>query len=33
MSEGAAGSLKKRQDEGYCCTLIGRYLMESLIKV
>ena len=32
MSEGATDIFKKREDEGYYCTLIGRYLMDSEMK-
>jgi hypothetical protein len=32
MSEGATDIFKKIKDEGYYCTLIGRYLMDSEIK-
>ena len=32
MGEGAKDIFKKRKDEGYYSTLIGRYLMDSEIK-
>ena len=32
MSEGATDIFKKRKDEGYYSTLIGRYLMDSEMK-
>jgi hypothetical protein len=32
MSEGAAEIFSKRKDEGYCCRLIGRYLMDNEVK-
>jgi len=32
MGEGANDIFKKRRDEGYYSTLIGRYLMDSEIK-
>ena len=32
MSGGATGIFKKRKDEGYYSTLIGRYLMDSEMK-
>ena len=32
MSEGAKDIFKKRKDEGYYSTLIGRYLMDSEMK-
>jgi len=32
MGEGASDIFKKRKDEGYYSSLIGRYLMDSEIK-
>ena len=32
MSEGATDVFKKRKDDGYYCTLIGRYLMDNEMK-
>ena len=32
VSEGAADILRKRKDEGYYSSLIGRYLMDSELK-
>ena len=32
MAEGATDIFKKRKDEGYYSTLIGRYLMDSEMK-
>jgi len=32
MSQGATDIFKKRKDEGYYSTLIGRYLMDSEMK-
>jgi hypothetical protein len=32
MSDSAADVLKKRKNEGFCSTLIGKYLMDSEMK-
>ena len=32
MSEGATDIFKKKEDRGYYCTFIGRYLMDSEMK-
>jgi len=33
VSEGTTDILKEREDEGYYSTLIGRYLMDSEVKI